>query len=121
MERQLERAELPSTMEKWSKHCIFCVPPRLRTGNNVFRPRTVALGPFHHGDTALLPMEEHKHRAVRHLLRRAGRSLGEVAAAVEEVAEELKDAYAGLGPQWRGWNRGKFLEMMVGMDASCWR
>lgn len=94
MERKVNGAELPSTMEKWSKHCIFRVPPRMRTGNNVFSPRTVALGPFHHGDAALRPMEEHKRRAVHHLLRRSGRSLGEVAAAVEEVAEDLEDAYA---------------------------
>jgi len=73
----------------------------------------VALGPFHHKDAALGPMEEHKRRAVRHLLRRAGKTLGELAAAVEGVAVELEDAYAGLGGEWRGENRGRFLEMMV--------
>ncbi|TVU24699.1 hypothetical protein EJB05_27152, partial [Eragrostis curvula] len=114
MERHLGGAELPSTMEKWAKHCIFCVPRRLRIGGgNAFKPQTVTLGPFHHGDAALRPMEEHKRRAVAHLLRRAGRTLGEVAAAVEEVAGELEDAYAGLHAKWRGRNRGKFLEMMV--------
>jgi hypothetical protein len=32
---------------------------------------------------------------------------------VEGVAVELEDAYAGLGSEWRGENRGRFLEMMV--------
>ena len=73
----------------------------------------MALGPFHHKDAALRPMEEHKRKAVRHLLRRAGKTLGELAAAVEGVAIELEDAYAGLGGEWRGENRGRFLEMMV--------
>ncbi|CAL4992816.1 unnamed protein product [Urochloa decumbens] len=112
MEKKLDGAEPPATVQKWPKHCIYRVPPRLRT-SNVFRPQTVALGPFHHGNADLHPMEEHKRRAVRHLLRRSGKSLHELAVAVEDVAEQLEDAYAGLDSQWRGHNRGRFLEMMI--------
>jgi len=113
MEKKLDGAEPPAATQKWRKRCVFRVPPHLRTCINLFRPQTVALGPFHHKDAALCPMEEHKRRAVRHLLRRAGKTLGELAAAVEGVAVELEDAYAGLGGEWRGENRGRFLEMMV--------
>nr|CAB3491709.1 unnamed protein product [Digitaria exilis] len=114
MEKKLDDAEPMGMKEKWKKHCIFRVPPHFKVGRgNVFTPQTVALGPFHHNDVALRPMEEHKLRAVQHLLRRAGKPLRELAAAVEEMAEELEDAYAGLDGEWRGDNRGKFLEMMV--------
>ena len=41
-------------------------------------------------------MEKHKLRAVRHLLLRARKTLGELVAEVEDVAEELEDAYVDL-------------------------
>ncbi|RLM58361.1 hypothetical protein C2845_PM18G08980 [Panicum miliaceum] len=115
MEKKLDGAEPVGTKEKWKRHSIFRVPHRFKAVHgNVFAPQTVALGPFHHHDAALRPTEEHKLRAVRRLLRRAGdRPLRELAAAVGDMAEELEDAYAGLGAEWRGGNRGRFLELMV--------
>ncbi|XP_025828773.1 UPF0481 protein At3g47200-like [Panicum hallii] len=115
MEKKLDGAEPVGTKEKWKRHSIFRVPHQFKAVHGkVFAPQTVALGPFHHHDAALRPMEEHKLRAVRRLLRRAGdRPLRELAAAVGDMAEELEDAYAGLGAEWRGGNRGRFLEMMV--------
>ncbi|XP_039778403.1 uncharacterized protein LOC120645709 [Panicum virgatum] len=111
MQKALDVADLPATVDKWPRHSIFRVPPRFRSvhGGAVYKPQTVALGPFHHGDPDLAPMEPHKRRAVAHLLRRAGRALGELAAA-----GDLEDAYEGLGAEWRGEDsRGAFLEMMV--------
>ncbi|KAF8650840.1 hypothetical protein HU200_063748 [Digitaria exilis] len=116
MEKRLESAEPMGTREKWKRHCIFRVPPRLKVGRgDVFTPQTVALGPFHHHHDALRPMEAHKLRAVRRLLRRAGdRPWRELAAAVGDIAEELEDAYAGLDGEWLGdENRDRFLEMMI--------
>uniref|UniRef100_A0A0D9XZB3 Uncharacterized protein n=1 Tax=Leersia perrieri TaxID=77586 RepID=A0A0D9XZB3_9ORYZ len=73
------------------------------------RPRSsssMSLGPFHHGDPIVAPMEEHKRRAVARLVRRSGRPLVEFA-----VASELEGAYhGGLGDEWRG---GRFLQVMV--------
>lgn len=124
MEKKLVDAEPPAKVEKWPKHCIFRVPLRFKIkmvdgmASSVFKPQTVSLGPFHHDDKELKPMEEHKLRAARHLLLRRGSSEATlaklVAAAVEEVAEELEDSYMDLGDEWRGEeNRGKFLEMMI--------
>ncbi|OEL25054.1 hypothetical protein BAE44_0013926 [Dichanthelium oligosanthes] len=116
MEKKLDGAEPPATVQKWPKHCVFRIPPRFRAARgNVFKPQAVALGPFHHREPDLAPMEEHKRRAVWHLLRCAGMALGELAAAVEGVARDLEDAYAGLGGKWRAGeeNQGRFLEMMV--------
>lgn len=114
MEKEVDAAEPPATVEKWPKHCIFRVPPHFKVGNvDVFKPQMVALGPFHNRDAALRPMEEHKLRAVRHLLRRAGKTLGDLAAAVEGVAADLEDAYADLAGEWRGEGRDSFLQMMI--------
>jgi hypothetical protein len=101
MEKEVDGAEPPATVQKWPKHCIFRVPPHFKAG------------PFHHRDAALRLMEEHKLRAVRHLLRRSGKTLGDLAAAVDGVAAGLEDAYAELGGEWCGKYRDRFLQMMI--------
>ncbi|KAM3391871.1 hypothetical protein ACQJBY_013161 [Aegilops geniculata] len=123
MEKKLDDAEQPAKVERWLKHCIFRVPLRFKMAvggaSCIYKPQTVSLGPFHHGDKDLKPMEEHKLRAVRHLLHRANckTTLAELIDAVDEVADELQDTYMDLGEEWQGKeNRGKFLEMMI-MDG----
>uniref|UniRef100_A0A453DM02 Uncharacterized protein n=1 Tax=Aegilops tauschii subsp. strangulata TaxID=200361 RepID=A0A453DM02_AEGTS len=120
MEKKLDDVEQPAKVERWLKHCIFRVPLRFKMAiggvSCIYKPQTVSLGPFHHGDKDLKPMEEHKLRAVRHLLHRANckTTLAELIAAVDEVVDELQDAYMDLGEEWQGKeNRGKFLEMMI--------
>jgi hypothetical protein len=80
----------------------------------------VSLGPFHHGDAALLPMEAHKRRALAHLLRRSARPLEEFRAAMQGAAEQLESAYQDLGAEWRGdegggggGGRERFLDMLI--------
>ncbi|KAL5205183.1 hypothetical protein ABZP36_033392 [Zizania latifolia] len=98
-------------LEQWEKHSIYRVPAAVRDLHPyAYQPQVVSLGPFHHGDDHLLPMEQHKRRAVTHLLRRTDRPLEEFVAAVEEVATELEDAYQDLGDDWRG---ERFLQVMV--------
>ncbi|KAI5015831.1 hypothetical protein ZWY2020_059370 [Hordeum vulgare] len=119
MEKKVHGAEPAAKVEKWGKHCIFRVPLRFKVVDaSVYKPQTVSLGPFHHDDKDLKPMEEHKLRAVRHLLLRESckTTLAELVVAIEEVGEELEDAYMELGDEWLGENRGKFLEMMI-MDG----
>ena len=108
----------PSAAERvrWNRRSIYRVPEGMKeqTKSEAYRPLFVSLGPFHHGDPELLPMEEHKRRALRHLLRRAKRPLEEFAAAVEDVAEQLESAYLDLGDEWHGADgRERFLEMMI--------
>uniref|UniRef100_A0A8R7PLM8 Uncharacterized protein n=1 Tax=Triticum urartu TaxID=4572 RepID=A0A8R7PLM8_TRIUA len=116
MEKKLEDVEPPVKAEKWPKHIIFRVPLRFKSkmvdgrANSLYKPQTVSLGPFHHDDEELKPMEEQKLRAVRHLLGRVSckTTFAKLVAAVEEVADELQDAYMELGDEWRGEeNRGK--------------
>ncbi|KAG8048672.1 hypothetical protein GUJ93_ZPchr0009g872 [Zizania palustris] len=98
-------------LAQWKKHSIYRVPAAVRELHpHAYRPQVVSLGPFHHGDEHLMPMEQHKRRAVRHLLRRTTKPLEEFVAAVEEVAPELRDAYQYLGDDWRG---QRFLQVMV--------
>jgi len=108
----------PSAAERarWNRRSIYRVPEGMKeqTKSEAYRPLFVSLGPFHHGDPRLVPMEEHKRRAVLHLVRRAGRPLRDFVAAMEAVADELLDAYGDLGEQWRGGSgTDRFLEVML--------
>ncbi|KAM0883409.1 hypothetical protein ACQ4PT_031642 [Festuca glaucescens] len=100
---------------KWTAQSIYLVPARMKIlGTGAYKPRTVSLGPYHHGDPDLLPMEVHKRRALRHVVRRPGKTVREFVAAVEEVAKQLEGAYADLGDEWRGpGNRSRFLQVMI--------
>ncbi|VAH83735.1 unnamed protein product [Triticum turgidum subsp. durum] len=105
-------------MARWKRHSIYRVPERIKNLHNskAYQPELVSLGPFHHGDPELLPMEEHKRRAVVHLVKRSGRPLREFVAAVAEVAQQLQDAYKDLGDEWRGAEGGgteRFVQLMV--------
>ncbi|XP_062183253.1 UPF0481 protein At3g47200-like [Phragmites australis] len=116
VEKTLNEADASVEVSRWQRHCIYRVPACIKDLNpKAYRPQVVSLGPFHHGDAELRPMEEHKRRALRHLLRRARQPLEEFAAAVEEVAEQLESAYLDLGAEWRGSDGGRerFLEMMI--------
>ena len=110
----LEDHEPSSEVEQWRKHSIYRVPARIkRLNGGAYKPQMVSLGPFHHGDPDLVPMEKHKRRALLRLVRRAGRPFRDLVAAVREVEEQLRMAYVGLGDEWRGGGGDCFVEMMV--------
>jgi hypothetical protein len=107
---------------RWRKHSVYRVPAHIKkaaaaAAASRYEPQLVSLGPFHHGRADLQPMEEHKRRALLHLLRRTGRHAGDLASAVEAVAEALEDAYMDLdGDRWHGGGGGgrdRFVEVMV--------
>ncbi|XP_052136760.1 UPF0481 protein At3g47200-like [Oryza glaberrima] len=92
---------------------IYRVPNHIKnmTNPDAYRPRLVSLGPFHHGEAELQPMEKHKHRAVAHLVERSGKPLREFMAAVEEIAEQLRAAYEDLDDE--RWSGEEFVELML--------
>ena len=103
---------------RWWRHCIYHVPACIKDLNpKAYRPQVVSLGPFHHGEPQLRPMDAHKRRALVHFLRRARRPLAEFAAAVaggDGEYERLEGAYAGLGDEWRGAaGEERFVALMV--------
>lgn len=56
----------------WNKQSIYRVPALMRDSNSkAYEPRVVSIGPYHYGKEHLEAMEEHKHRALRHFLKRA--------------------------------------------------
>ncbi|CAL4992860.1 unnamed protein product [Urochloa decumbens] len=114
MERMLECSSPSVEQQQWKQHSIYRVPEYIKnmTNRSAYRPWLVSLAPFHHGEPDLLPMEEHKRRAVLHLVKRSGKSLEAFVAAVEEVADELMDAYNELDSKWRE-DTGRFVAMMV--------
>jgi hypothetical protein len=121
MEKMLDIYDTNPTVEsaRWSGHSIYRVPQFMKdmTNSEAYSPRFVSLGPLHHGEPHLLPMEEHKRRAVSHMVNRSGKPLREFVAAIDEVADELQAAYNDLDDvKWRGTNKGRFVEVMV-MDG----
>ncbi|EAY81215.1 hypothetical protein OsI_36392 [Oryza sativa Indica Group] len=94
-------------------HSIYRVPEYIKkmTNPNAYRPQLVSLGPFHHDDTALKPMEKHKCRAVANLVKRSGKPLLEFITAVEEIKMQLQDAYENLEDIW--YQGTRFVEMML--------
>ena len=86
---------------RWWRHCIYHVPACIKDLNpKAYRPQVVSLGPFHHGEAQLRPMDAHKRRALVHFLRRARRPLAEFAAAV--AAGRRRRSTSG----WRARTRG---------------
>ncbi|TVU22532.1 hypothetical protein EJB05_32239, partial [Eragrostis curvula] len=119
MEKMLPAANPTMEGSRWSKPSIYRVPQwlekmtRIEGVEEAYRPRLVSLGPFHNGAPDLLPMEEHKRRALLHIAKRSRKPLKDFFAAIEEVADELMDAYHDLDEKWREKERGRFVQMMV--------
>lgn len=116
MEKTVKDADKSVEISRWSSHCIYRVPSCIKDiKSKAYQPQVVSLGPFHHGDPELLPMEEHKRRAVVHLVKRSGKPLRDFICAVAEVAPQLQEAYKDLAGEWRGAGekRERFVELMV--------
>ncbi|EMS51502.1 hypothetical protein TRIUR3_11334 [Triticum urartu] len=59
VEKKLKEAG-NSSASRWERHCIYRVPPCMTNiKSKAYQPQVVSLGPFHHGDLDLRPMEEH--------------------------------------------------------------
>ncbi|KAK3409574.1 hypothetical protein EUGRSUZ_J01683, partial [Eucalyptus grandis] len=102
----------------WKTRSIYRVPARITALNcQAYRPQVVSFGPYHHGEDHLLPMEEHKCRAVRHFLRRSGKCREHFFESLREVAWDLEESYNALDLKWKAGNgegaAPLFLELMV--------
>ncbi|XP_006663362.2 UPF0481 protein At3g47200-like [Oryza brachyantha] len=122
MEKMERETDAAAEMALWSKHSIYKVPEWINgvTRRRAYVPFLVSLGPFHHGDAALAPMEPHKRRAMLHMAKRSGKPVRAFVAAVEAVAQRLEDAYEDIGEEWRAGSGGggravtaRFVQVMV--------
>ncbi|XP_039168540.1 UPF0481 protein At3g47200 [Eucalyptus grandis] len=102
----------------WKMRSIYRVPARITAPNReAYQSQVVSFGPYHHGEAHLLPMEEHKHRAVRHFLKRSKKPMERFFESLREVAQDLEESYDALDPKWKaGSSEGAarlFLELMI--------
>ncbi|KAK3409599.1 hypothetical protein EUGRSUZ_J01712 [Eucalyptus grandis] len=98
----------------WKSPSIDKVPPSItRLKQEAYQPQVVSFGPYHYDKVDLRPMEEHKHRALLHFLKRSGKSLECVFESLRKVAHELEDSYDNLDQKWKDGTGGKFLELMI--------
>ncbi|KAI0522774.1 hypothetical protein KFK09_005159 [Dendrobium nobile] len=112
---QNEAANPSKELDLWRKHSIYRVPSCIKDLNpKAYRPQIVSFGPHHHGDPDLASMEEHKRRALLHLLRRSKKPLEDFVAGMEEIVERLQSSYQGLEERWKGIGGDEqFLRLMV--------
>lgn len=96
----------------WSKRSIYRIPASVTDINKrAYKPQIVSFGPYHNGTENLKAMEEHKHRALLHFLKRSNKPLESFVDALTPVVQDLKDAYDQLDPKWQ--DIDKFLELMI--------
>ncbi|XP_039165731.1 UPF0481 protein At3g47200 [Eucalyptus grandis] len=112
--------ELPPSGQQqyWGKRSIYKVRSCIADLNRkAYQPQVVSFGPFHHGEEHLLPMEEHKRRALCRFLKRSGKRLEPFLDSLREVAQVLEESYDALDPTWKvGSSEGaadQFLKVMI--------
>ncbi|XP_068636236.1 uncharacterized protein [Aristolochia californica] len=111
--QHLPHVDVSSEEQQWAKHSIFRVPQQITKRNpEAYHPQTVSIGPYHYGKPHLKAMEEHKKRALRHLLHRMGKPVEEYMAELKKVAKELMDSYEQLDDEWVKDEDG-FLQLML--------
>ncbi|VAI49372.1 unnamed protein product [Triticum turgidum subsp. durum] len=118
VEKMLEDDNNPDSRrmdeERWRVQSIYRVPEWLKgTNPKAYQPRLVSLGPLHHCDSNLLPMEGHKRRALVHLIKRSNKQLEDFISAIHDVVEDLEAAYGKDLPVKLRNNRQTFVEVML--------
>ncbi|KAK6286590.1 hypothetical protein POUND7_012769 [Theobroma cacao] len=105
-------ADAETEKEHWMKRSIYRIPACITDLNKkAYMPQVVSLGPYHHGEVHLIPMEEHKQRALLHFLRRSRKPLEMFVHSLAEEVEKLKESYDLLDPKWQ--DDDKFLQLMI--------
>ncbi|KAI3944751.1 hypothetical protein MKW92_003749 [Papaver armeniacum] len=101
-------------MDEWKK------PDHWTKKNKAFKAQAVSFGPFHHGEDHLIPMEEHKHRALLQFVKRSNKSLESYMDALHRVGKHLIESYDWLDEatnndfrDQHGNYTDKFLELMM--------
>ncbi|KAK9063844.1 hypothetical protein SSX86_017716 [Deinandra increscens subsp. villosa] len=102
-----------SELEQWKKRSIYRVPSCVTDLNKrAYKPQSVSFGPYHYGEPNLESMEENKHRALLHFLKRYKKPFECYVEAVMESVEDLKHAYGSLDPKWHQ-DTMEFVKMMI--------
>ncbi|KAL1348085.1 hypothetical protein HN51_024067 [Arachis hypogaea] len=99
--------------EQWKRPSIYKIPQSVTELNKkAYEPQAVSFGPYHKGKDHLHAMEDHKHRALIHYLKRCNKSIELVFQRMDQVVQELKDSYRPLDPIWDQ-DKNMFLQLMI--------
>ncbi|KAM7250389.1 hypothetical protein ACFE04_022272 [Oxalis oulophora] len=94
----------------WTKVNIYKVPQYLREDHDkAFNPQIVSLGPYHHNKKRLRKIENHKWRALHHMLKRTNQEIKVYLDSIKEVEEKTRACYQDM----IGLSSNEFVEMMV--------
>ncbi|XP_021827472.1 UPF0481 protein At3g47200-like [Prunus avium] len=103
--------DLTTEKEHWSKGSIYKLPVYITDINKkAYKPQVATFGPYHFDH--LNTMEENKHRALLHFLKRCGKPLELFVNALTEVVQDLKESYNQLDPGWKD-DTSRFLQLMI--------
>ncbi|KAL4191868.1 hypothetical protein AMTRI_Chr06g169380 [Amborella trichopoda] len=84
----------PGNESAWKNHSVYKVPAFMaKMHEGAFTPKLISMGPYHHGNPDLLPMEEHKRRALKHFLKRTGKPRQHYLDALQNVEHKLVACY----------------------------
>lgn len=105
-------AELSEEEVQWRKPSIFRLPDFVRTMKpDVFTPKVVAIGPYHHNKSHLQPLDCHKERALHHFLKRGVKPLDDYVRELKSAVMELQGSYVDLDEEWK--NQDNFIKLML--------
>ncbi|KAL8061667.1 hypothetical protein ABFX02_02G100600 [Erythranthe guttata] len=106
-------SDFSQEVEQWMKRSIYKLPPRvIDLDSKSYKPQIVSIGPYHHGGPHLKPMEDHKERALLHFIKRSSVPIEAYLEALDDVVQDLRDAYDELDPKWLN-NTSDFLRLMI--------
>ncbi|KAL5986037.1 hypothetical protein ACLOJK_028027 [Asimina triloba] len=103
----------------WKNLSIYRVPEYMvhDASRAMYRPQVVSIGPYHHGEAHLKPMEESKRRALVHMLAAAGdtrrRDVRRYMGQLKRLLRDLMSCYEQLDPRWEEENGENFLQVML--------
>ncbi|KAK9090472.1 hypothetical protein Sjap_023649 [Stephania japonica] len=98
--------------EMWQRQSIYRIPNFIKDrSKNTYDPMLVSIGPYHHGKPHLMPMEEHKGRALRHFLKRSRKSNKYFLDGMKREEKVLRASYEYLDEKWC--DSDKFLQLII--------
>ncbi|KAI3943623.1 hypothetical protein MKX01_039251 [Papaver californicum] len=101
VKEKIDKIDKSKEVDHWKKIYIYQIPACVKDLNKkAYMPQAVSFGPYHHGDNQLKQMEEHKHRALLHFLKRSKNPIESYMDALHRV-----DQYGNYTDQ--------FLQLMM--------
>lgn len=102
------------------EECIYKAPAALCDSNRAcYTPRVISIGPFHHGNEKLMPMEIQKQRYLKEFCKRLGgetkeqESLKVLWSTIQSLEDEIKRRYADNTSVEFSSNDDKFVKMIL--------